>query len=284
MAATLILARAAYFAAAMLLFGGSAMRRLMHARLPHIAPLPRIALAWPAVAGVAAIVWFALAAAQMAGDPGAALDPSVLMQAALQTTFGFGFLLRMAALLLLGVALTAGWNFSALALSGVALAAPALSGHAAASSPAHFAVIGATIDALHLLTAGFWIGGLALLAMLFARGMAQADLLLTLGLFSEWGMIAVLLLVMTGMINATLVLLGGPGEISILYLGLLATKLACVCAMLALALTNRFRLMPEFTTAKAKARLRRNVTLELGLGILAAALAAGLGQLAPTLG
>jgi putative copper export protein len=283
-AAPLVLARAVYFATAMLMFGGGAMRVLMRARLPHIAPAPRPSLAWPALAAVAAMIWFALATAQMAGDPGAALDPAVLMQAALQTVFGLGFLLRLAALLLLGVALAARWNWPALVLSGVALAAPALSSHAGASSPGHFAAIGITVDALHLLTAGFWIGGLALLTTLFRRGMAAADLLLALGIFSEWAMVAVLLLVMTGLINSALVLLGAPGKFSILYLGVLGAKLACVAAMLALALVNRFRLMPRFTAADAQPRLKHNIALELALGITAAALAAWLGQLAPTLG
>ena len=121
---------------------------------------------------IAACLWFVLAAAQMAGDPAAAVDGAILMQA-LHTLFGIGFAVRMAALVLLGAALASCGSdghriFSPLVLSGFVLAAPALTGHAAASSPAHFTAIGIIIDGLHLLTAGFWLGGLALLALLFA--------------------------------------------------------------------------------------------------------------------
>jgi putative copper resistance protein D len=280
----LAFARAIYFAATMLLFGSLAMRVLMRARLPHIAKvqLPVLfRLALPA-AVLAAAGWFVLAAAQMAGDVRAALDPAVWIEA-LGTLFGTGFVVRLAALLLTAAMLAAGSDVTAFLLAGMALAAPALSGHAAASSPAHFTAIGTIVDALHLLTAGFWIGGLAFLAALFARKSAKADLLLVLDLFSEWAMVAVLLLVMSGLINSALVLLGEPGKVSPPYLGVLGAKLACVAVMLALAATNRFRLIAKFT-AGAEARLARNVRLELGLGVFVAALAGLLGQLAPTLG
>src|SRR5262249_24155076 len=152
---------------------------------------------------LACLVWFALAAAQMAGTT----PDGAVLTSALATRFGIGFLLRMAALAVMAPAVAMGGNLLALAMAALALTAPALAGHAAAAS-AHFAVIGIAIDALHLLTAGFWLGGLALLAILFARGAMKADLLLILGLFSEAAMVAVLLLVMSGLINATMVLLG----------------------------------------------------------------------------
>jgi len=277
----LVLARATYFIAAMLLFGANALRLMMRARLPHIAPLQLTALNGLALAaaGLAACLWFVLAAAQMAD----AVPTEAILAEALHTLFGTGFMLRMAALVGTALAFAMGGNLLALMLCGVLLAAPALTGHAASSSPMHFTAIGMIIDGLHLLTAGFWLGGLAGLAILFARGTMKADLLLILGLFSETAMVAVLLLVMTGLINAALVLLGGPGRASPLYLAVLGLKLLGVAAMLGLAATNRFRLMPTFGE-EAQARLSRNVALELGLGIVVAALAALLGQLAPTLG
>jgi copper resistance protein D len=282
--AAIAIARAAYFIATMLLFGGLAMRQLMRARLPHIAKvqLPVLFRTSLVVAAAAAVAWFALASAQMAGDANAALNPAV-WKAALGTLFGMGFAARVAGLLLASAALAMSRDVPAILMTGVALMTPALSSHAAASSPAQFTAIGITVDALHLLTAGFWIGGLALLAALFARKIPKADMLLVLDLFSEWAMIAVLLLVMSGLINSALVLLGEPGKIAPLYLGVLAGKLACVAAMLALAAMNRFRLMPDFS-AGAQLRLGRNVGVELGLGVFVAALAGLLGQLAPTLG
>jgi putative copper export protein len=281
----LALARAVYFGAAMLLFGSLALRLLMRAHLPHIRQLTiaELQIAAGAAALIAAPLWFVLAAGQMAGDARAAFNGTVLIQA-LQTLFGTGFLVRMAALALMGILLAFRSDPPALAMAGLALASPALSSHAAASSPAHFTAIGIAVDAVHLLTAGFWIGGLALLAVAFARKMAQADLLLSLGLFSEWAMVAVLLLTMTGVINTALVLLGQPGHTAPLYLGVLGIKLTCVAAMLTLASVNRFRLMPRFTVGDTGVRLRRNVAWELSLGIAVVALGGLLGQLAPTLG
>jgi putative copper export protein len=58
-------------------------------------------------------------------------------------------------------------------------------------------------------------------------------------------MIAVLLLVMTGLIDGASILLGDPGTPSRLYLGVLGAKLALVACMLGLAAVNRFQLIPQ---------------------------------------
>jgi putative copper export protein len=214
----------------------------------------------------------------MAGDPGAITEPAVLAQAATGTLFGKLFLVRLAALLAL--ALLARRDWPALILSAIALALPAATSHAAAASPAHFTAIGVTIDVVHLLAGGFWIGGLALLAGLPIQDIGKPRMLAALSLFSEWAMIAVLLLVMTGLINAAIVVLGGAGKAMPLYLGVLVGKLVLVTAMLALALTNRLELMPRFEDGA----IARNIWIELALGIVVIALAGLLGQLPPTAG
>ena len=70
-------------------------------------------------------------------------------------------------------------------------------------------------------------------------------MLLALSLFSEWAMVAVLLLVMTGMINAATILLGGmammPGSIWRCLAPSWCWSLACW----RWRLINRFRLMPR---------------------------------------
>jgi putative copper resistance protein D len=269
-------ARGVYFAATMLLFGSAAFAALLRAKLPVIAPLRLNPLRWIAlgVAVIAGCAWLALAAAQMAD----AMDRSIVTQAATDTLFGQLFFARMAALAGLGLTFlfTRGWRLAA-GLAALALALPAVTSHTAAASPAHFTAIGATMDALHLLTAGFWIGGLAVLAALFAR--RETNMVLALSLFSDWAMVAVLLLVMSGLINGASVILGGEGHVSSLYLGVLGAKLVGVTAMLLLALVNRFWLMPD----GAPHKIARNVALELGLGLVVILLAGVLGQLAPTL-
>ena len=266
------LARGVYFAFAMLLFGSAAFGALLHKRLPIISAvrLPRWWLLPPAL--LAACAWFALAAAQMAG----AMEWSALTQAATATLFGQVFVLRI--VLLLGLAFVPGRNaVMAALLAAGALALPAATSHAAAASPAGFAAIGTTLDAVHLLTAGFWIGGLAVLAALLRR--KEPNILLALSLFSDWALVAVLLLVMTGLINAASILLGDKGAPTPLYLSVLGAKLALVLVMLGLAAVNRFRLMPR---GQDRA-IARNAAFELGLGIIVVLLAGALGQLPPTL-
>jgi putative copper resistance protein D len=272
------MARGVYFAATLLLFGLSAFAFLLRARLPMILPLRDAPLRWVLLltALVSGSAWLGLAAAAMAD----AMDSQAVMITATDTVFGQFFLARMAALLGLALLLLLrghGRGRSALmvVLSAVALVLPATTSHAAAASPAGFAAIGAVTDAVHLLTAGFWIGGLALLLLLFRRG--EPNMILALSLFSDWGMAAVLLLVMTGLINSASILLGQQGSPSPLYLGTLGAKLALVAGMIGLALVNRFRLMPQ----GRQARIARHTAMELGAGLTAALLAGLLGQLQP---
>jgi putative copper export protein len=274
-------ARGLYYAATMLLFGDLAFSMLLRAKLPVIVSPTNIMMRWSAltVALTAACVWLVMAAIQMA----AAFDTRAVIQTATATLFGQLFLVRMMALMALALAFAAKRGTKpAMLLAGIALILPAATSHAAASSPAGFAIFGATLDALHLATAGFWIGGLAVLAHLFRR--KEANILLALSLFSDWAMIAVLLLVMAGLINGASILLGGSNEgsggtPSTLYLAVLGTKLALVSAMLTLAATNRFRLMPRGRDAA----IARNAALELALGVIVVLLAGALGQLQPTL-
>lgn len=276
-ATAIILARGIYYIATMMLFGSAMFGALLRKHLPIIV-VPRLnILRWTALmlAIGSACVWLALAAAQMAD----AMDSAIIAQTTADTLFGRLFLIRLAALLALIITLALarnGWPTAVVA--AVALVLPAATSHAAASSPAGFAAIGATLDGVHLLTAGFWIGGLALLAALFAR--REPNMLLALSLFSDWAVIAVLLLVMTGLINAASVILGDKGQASPLYLAVLGAKLALVLAMLGLAAANRFRLLPSM----GMQQIARNVAFELGLGVIVVLLAGALGQLQPTLG
>lgn len=272
------MARGVYFAATLLLFGLSAFAFLLRARLPMILPLRDAPLRWVLLltALVSGSAWLGLAAAAMAD----AMDSQAVMITATDTVFGQLFLARMAALLGLALLLllrghSRGRSALMVVLSAMALVLPATTSHAAAASPAGFAAIGAVTDAVHLLTAGFWIGGLALLLLLFRRG--EPNMILALSLFSDWGMAAVLLLVMTGLINSASILLGQQGSPSPLYLGTLGAKLALVAGMIGLALVNRFRLMPQ----GRQARIARHTAMELGAGLTAALLAGLLGQLQP---
>jgi putative copper resistance protein D len=266
--------RGLYYLAVMLLFGELTFAVLLRAKLPVISPPKDLRLRWAALALALAtgLAWFVLAAWQMAGT----LDQTVLIQTVTATLFGRMFGLRLLALLMLAPALFRRTRIAA-CFALVALVLPAATSHAAAASPAGFTVLGASLDALHLATAGFWIGGLAALIQLHRR--EEPNMLLALSLFSEWAMVAVLLLVMTGLINGASILLGDPGRPSPVYLAVLGAKLALVAVMLGLAGMNRFRLMPQGLDRN----IARNAGRELSAGIIVVLLAGALGQLQPVL-
>jgi copper resistance protein D len=269
-------ARGVYYAATMLLFGDAAFGVLLRAKLPMIAPVRAPSLRWGALlaALLAACLWLGLAAARMADT----LNAPVLMETVTGTLFGQLFLVRLAALVGMALLLLFRRGRKPVAvLAAIALALPAATGHAALASPAGFTLIGTVLDAIHLLTAGFWIGGLAVLTALFRR--KEPNLVLALSLFSEWAMIAVLLLVMTGLINAVTILLGSKGTASTLYLAVLGAKLALVAIMLGLAAANRFKWLPRHE----EGMIARNTLGELSAGVIVVLLAGALGQLQPLL-
>lgn len=258
----------------MVLFGDLAFSLLIHAKLPVILPPRDMRLRWGALAvtAVAGSAWFLMAVAGMAGT----LDVPAVTQTVTSTLFGQLFAIRIVALAALALFLRRGARLAVL-LALAVLTLPAGTSHAAAASPAGFTAIGSILDATHLATAGFWIGGLAVLLQLHRR--SEPNILLALSLFSEWAMIAVLLLVMTGLINGASILLGDTGTPSRVYLAVLGAKLLLVTGMLGLAAMNRFRLMPRGQDQM----IARNAALELSAGVIVVLLAGVLGQLQPTL-
>ena len=272
-------ARALHFFSLALLFGGALFEIMARKNIPSLDPAP---LPWRRAAILAlltALAWLGLVAGQMSGDWNKALDPQTITTVLTGTHFGTVFIGRALILLALLVAAFAGRIRWMAVLAGAALAAISLTSHAAASSPLHFELVGATNDAIHLLSAAFWIGGLAWLLALFTGG--RNLLLPALGLFSDRGMIAVLLLVMTGIINALTILLSGHGHPSMVYVTLLCIKIALASGMIALAIVNRVRLMPRLRAGGDTASLRASVLAELGLGIAILVIVGVLGLTAP---
>jgi putative copper resistance protein D len=271
--------RALHFFSLALLFGGALFETMARKTIPGLEPAP---LPWRRAAILAlltALAWLGLAAGQMSGDWTRALNPHTVITVLTDTRFGAVFMGRAFLLLALLVAAFSGRVRWLAVLAGAALAAISLTSHAAASSPLHFAFVGATNDAIHLLTAAFWIGGLAWLLALFSG--TRNLLLPALALFSDRGLIAVLLLVMTGIINALTILLSGPGHPSMVYVTLLCIKIALAAGMIGLAIVNRVRLMPRLRAGGDSQSLRASILMELGLGIAILVLVGVLGLTAP---
>ena len=101
--------------------------------------------------------------------------------------------------------------------------------------------------------------------------------------FSFAGHIAVTLAILTGAANTLFIVGHPPTDWASPYQALLVAKIAVVAAMVALALANRYALVPRMGAPAGDAvrTLRRTTLVEVGLGVVAIALVAAFGTLDP---
>ena len=100
---------------------------------------------------------------------------------------------------------------------------------------------------VHLLSAAYWFG--CLLPLLICMGYtrqpsARPYAIATLIRFSLWGHAAVALVILTGIINTTIILQRWPTDMTSLYQCLLVVKVIMVGMMVAVAVFNRYWLVP----------------------------------------
>jgi putative copper resistance protein D len=254
--AAFAITRAVHFGALLVLFGSQVFSLTLARPIPEAASyaLRRSHQIWlVSLAILTAVLLIGFTAGEMSGGP--AFDPATMWRVAIKSLFGQVVLARIAILsivaLLLARKTTSVW--SALLLV-CALAATGLTSHAAASGEPESRLLYAANDAAHLLAAGFWVGGLAVLANALARGARTDVLIKMLQVFSSRGTIAVAVLIVAGIINGILIL-GKPGmPWSSTYTTLLAIKLVLAAVMVALALANRFSILPGLRSGHAEAR------------------------------
>lgn len=240
------------------------------------------------------IGWFAATVGEMSGEVADAASPLMLWSVIRDMEFGRLAAARTAlAALALGLALRRGGHVALTLASGLLLASLAGAGHARLDPGA----IRPTADALHLLAAGAWIGGLTGLASTLA-GLGPtptAEALARFGRqvrgFSHMGYAAVAVLVGTGLLNGAR-LVGSSGNlVSTPYGRLLSAKVALFLGMLALAAINRLWISPALTQAPGESdsrpwlrRLARHVAAEQVLAMLVLAVVGVLGVLDPGAG
>jgi putative copper resistance protein D len=231
-------------------------------------------------------VWFSLIAGQMSGSWQGSLDPAVLRLAAFDTRFGEIFLERFVGLIALWLMCALGtrpYSLSVAMLAGLLLASLGPISHVAATG-GDIAMIGAVNDAVHLLTAAFWLGGLLVLAMFLQRHWTDPPSLLGgLGLFSIWGTPAVAVLIITGLINAVSILPVSVISLRNSYFDLLAVKVGLASVMIGLAALNRWHFAPALRTGGegAMQRLAASVGSEIALGFVVVSVAGVLGLMPP---
>lgn len=101
--------------------------------------------------------------------------------------------------------------------------------------------------ALHVLCAAWWFGGLVPLLMLMRMAKEVtwcADAITAMMRFSRYGHIAVAGVIATGIVNSVFIL-GISWPLHSGYVRLLALKIALVAVMVAIALINRYVLVPN---------------------------------------
>jgi copper resistance protein D len=277
----LALCRFAHFMAAMLTFGMSAYLWLYAPERLRLALSPvvrRLALIASIVALITAIAWLALESASMADDWSAAIDPGAIGAVLTDTAFGHAWAahLVLAAALVLVVIFEprARWVATAVA-SAALLASLGLVGHAAMQIGAE-GVRHRTNHAIHLLTAGAWIGGLVPFAMClsaYRRDDLRKDAVRAMMSFSFWGQFIVAAIVLTGAVNIALTSHHAPIPPTTPYRALLVAKIIIVGIMIALAIVNRYVLAPRLkSNAAALAALRLTSAAEVALGCVVVAL------------
>jgi copper resistance protein D len=291
MLTALILCRLAHFAATMTLFGASAfLWALAPAALARelTAPVRRIVAAAIVVAGVSGLAWLGLEAGAMGEGWSDIVNPDMLAGVLTDTAFGRVWQWRLGLIAAFLVALATGrhdrWRLMVPA-SALLLASLSFTGHAIMQG-GRVGALHQFNDALHLLVAGAWLGGLlpfVLCVVRFADPALRLDALLATQRFSASGHFVVALVVVTGILNVALTLHAAPIPFASPYQTLLAAKIALVALMIATALFNRYVVVPRLKDEDggATAALKANAIAEAALGFVVVALVGAFGLLAP---
>ncbi|MGH7871794.1 MAG: CopD family protein [Candidatus Binatia bacterium] len=237
---------------------------------------------------------------------GAAFNFAAILSLTTETQYGRVWLARMFIALLLAVFFIAqsrkrraAVSFSALFIGAVLgtslLTSLAFAGHASAADGSAF-FLQVSFDALHLLAAGFWLGGLPSLGLLLRQcqrnGAAElhASAQIATRRFSALALASVALLILSGSYNAWNLVGGFAPLFGTAYGKLLLLKLALLLPLLALGALNLLRLKPrivgtssnrlEEMTAALRA-LSRNVIVETGFGLAILLVVGYMGVTAP---
>jgi copper resistance protein D len=288
----MIATRAIHFAATTIVTGtlvfrtvvaNPALRSEQAAKEPFRAQALRVAWIGLAITGLSGVIWLLLQAASMSGLPlREAATAEVLATVLNDTQFGLVSEVRAAFAIVLVACLAfdrlplAHWLALAAAL-GLA-AAIAWTGHAG-STPDAIDNIHLAADALHVLAVATWIGGLVSLVLLLAAiseipalpgAMLAHD---AARRFSALGMLSVAILVLSGIVNAW-ILVGSFHALLVTEYGrILILKVVIFAFMLGFAAVNRFWLTPRLAASpgseqlESLRRLKRNSVIEIALGL-----------------
>lgn len=299
MADPLVLSRALHYTTTILATGALSFRgliagpvRLQSEKVGVDRQLLLIFWAGLALAFFSAAGWLlSVSAAIDGGTWGRAVADGTAAMVLTETQFGHVWVVRLVVGLLLGAAVGAAsaqgiWRRSfELALAAVFAGSLAFAGHAA-SAPGLKGDIHLLSDALHIIAVCAWVGGLVPYALYLGSidegsRSSSADIEDVTRRFSSLGMLAVLTIATTGIVNSFYLV----GSVHLFthteYGQLLLIKVALFIAMVGVAAINRYRLMPALPSQGAVKRLRRNSLIEVCFGLSILCIVAVLGTMPP---
>jgi len=302
----LALIRAIHFAATSIVVGSLIFRLLM---MGPFARSPQAVAVWKQTVRIAAIglvvvmasgaIWLLLQAAAMSGLPfNEAVTADVLSTVVTGTQFGLAQDVRFALAIILAGCLSydhlapSRWLglLSALGL----IAAIAWTGHAGAGI-GEMGALHLAADVLHLIGAAAWLGGLVSLVLLFGvvRRDGYASMLLARDAtrrFSTLGIACVGTLILTGFVNAWLLVGSFRALLFSDYGRLLTLKLGLFAVMLSFAAVNRFWWTPRLVLSSGHQpqpnslrQLSLNSIIEIVLGVIILGIVGVLGTLHPAI-
>ncbi len=301
----LIVSRLVHFAAVMLLFGASLFSlyagqgRSKRVGAPFDRWLGNTLLFAAVAAFLSALAWWDALAISMGDGWADAFNIETLKAVLFDTEFGRIWIWRLAisALLIFALLLArrSDWtpriNFLVAGLAAALLISLAGVGHAAM----HEGAVHQAAKAIHLIAAGAWVGGLVPLGYVLGKaspgrvGAWTTYALYALPRFSRVGYFAVSLVLFSGCWIGWQMIGGWSDLFTTLYGRVLLAKVLLFSLMTAIALSNRFYLMPRISAAQKGARreinplrmLWRSVIVEEGIAFAALMAASILGTLQP---
>jgi putative copper resistance protein D len=251
-----------------------------------------------AVAVISGLAWLLLLTMSLSDESlGEAVTSGALRDVVNLTQFGWVSQIRLALAIVLAMCLlfdhSAWWRRLGLGAAVGLMASIAWTGHAA-STPHILGYVHLAADVLHLAAAAVWIGGVVSLVLLLAAiAKIPASPKTTLAYdaarrFSTLGMFSVAILVLSGIVNAWILVGSFEGLFGTEYGRLLMLKLLIFAFMLAFAAVNRFSLTPRLARSSgnpvaALRQLRRNSTIEIALGLAIFAVVGMLGTQHPAI-
>jgi putative copper export protein len=196
-------------------------------------------------------------------DTWSAVGAAELRALLLQSAWGRAWVVQVVAAAVVASGPFLGRAFDGAMAIPIAIAA-AFSGHAAAAGA--LAPVSITADAVHLIAAGAWIGGLVFVVLAMVLGAAPASLYRIVRSFSPIALACAATVVLTGIVNSVIHVGSFGALLSSAYGNQLVAKLFFVAGTAAAGAWNWKQGTPALALGNIKA-IRRGIAVEIVLAI-----------------